>query len=207
MRVEVIEAIPPTVTLSGPASLTIDGMDNPDATVFRNGIKILDSLTISVMRSTTPTSSRDQKEFKMPDYESLVKKFSRDEILLDMCTITLRNQNVHDDVTLAVSEMLAKPLHMEVRQTKDSSHEKQWSIQGVGTTSEIPDFLTILRDVRLKFSNGLQPKHSQIVLSVSLVCVEMFSKIPSAQYTVEVRKKSVFQQIFEFSFRKIKKDY
>ena len=189
MRIEVAEAVPPTVTLTGPATLTIDGMDNPDPSVFQTGLKILDSLTISVMRSSAAASSaalRDQKDFNMPDYESLVKKFSREEILLDLCTVTLRNQNDHSDVTLAMSDELARPLHMEIRQTRDTPHEKQWTIQGSGISNEIPDFLTILRDVRLKLVHGLRARHSDIVLSVSLVCVEMFSKIPSAQYTVEV---------------------
>ncbi|OQV20933.1 Calsyntenin-1 [Hypsibius exemplaris] len=190
MRVEVAEAMPPTVTLTGPALFTIDGMDNPDPTIFETGVKILDSLTISVMRASSSTGSRDGKEFKMPDYESLVKKFSRDETQLDLCTITLRSAQIHEDVTLVVPETLAKPLSMDVRQTKESPREKQWTIQGTGTTNEIPDFLTILRDVRLKFLHGLQMEHSEIMMSVSLVCVEMFSKIPSAQYTVEIDLKN-----------------
>lgn len=187
MTLKVIEAAPPTITLTGPTTLTIDGMENPEAEVFASGIKILDSVTISIMRASMPAMIvQDQKGTLVPDYETMVKKFERDVVLLDSCTLRLRNERLRDSVTLNVSSVLTKSLQMDVKYSTPSSYEKQWIIQGSGISNEVPEFLSVLRDIRLKMDRNQIQMMSSLVLKVSLSCTEMFSKLPSAEYVLEV---------------------
>lgn len=188
LTLKVTEASPPTVTLTGPTTLTIDGMENPETDIFDTGVKVLDSVTISVMRASSPALvARDQRGSLIPDYESMVKKFERDVVLLDSCTLKLRNERRADGVTLNVSDVLVRSLQMEVKHSAVSAVENQWVISGVGIANEIPEFLSVLRDVRLKLNREHVAALSSVVLKVSLSCMEMFSKTPSAEYVLEVR--------------------
>ncbi|XP_055332879.1 calsyntenin-1-like [Paramacrobiotus metropolitanus] len=192
LTLKVTEAVPPTVTLSGPSTLTIDGMDNPQPDVFRMGVKILDSLTISVMRASSPVlMAQEQKtSLTQTDYEAMVRKFERDVVLLDSCTIRLKNERAVEGVTLNVSEGAVRSAGMVVQLSQRSTGEMEWVIKGSGVNNEVPEFLNVLRDIRLKLDEGKISKYNDLRVKVAVFCTEMFSKFPSVEYILEVDLKN-----------------